>query len=490
MIKASGIKFSTSSHVLIRDNVVSDNDGNGIWFDISSYDVNIVRNLAQRNFRNGIYVEITGTAIVASNLVTGNGQAGIKLSGATDTRVYNNTMADNLTYQMSVHDDGRDNTNSAQIALGITWDTARNTLINNILSAPAAGSVGALLMTEDLDSPKTVDASTMLPTIDDNLYLRSRSAKPGALVTWTRAAQTTPSHYASLSAWQAGEGAGIDPNGLDIVNFGLSPVFTSESRGDFRPMANNPGSGSGAPLPNDIAALVGVTAGVAVDRGLLVAPSAATAVGAPLVSDTYSRTVTPGWGVSDSGAQYSITGATSSSVDGATGSLATGAGAACAAQSDFGPVGSADLAVSVSTLTPTGSGAMADIVARAVDATHQYRARLRVTPSGTVGLAVTRLAGTTSETQVGTELSLAGVHYTAGQRLSLRVQVGGVLGVTTVRARAWLAGQPEPSTWQVTRNDTAAGLQTAGVFGLAASQSANATSPMTFSFDDFVAQTI
>ena len=41
--------------------------------------------------------------------------------------------ADNHEYQLSVHDDGRVNTNPQQIALGITWNTANNTFANNIL---------------------------------------------------------------------------------------------------------------------------------------------------------------------------------------------------------------------------------------------------------------------------------------------------------------------------------------------------------------------
>ena len=79
----SGIKITSSYHVLVKGNVVEDNYSNGIWFDVSSYDRTVVDNFAARNYRNGIYIEITGTSIVASNLSVLNGQAGIKLSGAT-----------------------------------------------------------------------------------------------------------------------------------------------------------------------------------------------------------------------------------------------------------------------------------------------------------------------------------------------------------------------------------------------------------------------
>ena len=124
----SGVKITSSYHVLVKDNVAEDNYSNGIWFDVSSYDATVVDNFAQANYRNGIYIEITGTSIVASNLSILNGQAGLKLSGATEARVYNNTLADNLEYQLSVHDDGRVNTDAQQIALGNHLEDGRQHL--------------------------------------------------------------------------------------------------------------------------------------------------------------------------------------------------------------------------------------------------------------------------------------------------------------------------------------------------------------------------
>ena len=53
----------------------------------------------------------------------------------------------------------------------------------------------------------------------------------------------------------------------------------------------------------------------------------------------------------------------------------------------------------------------------------------------------------------------------AGQKLNLRLQAQGV-SPTTLRARVWIAGQPEPTTWQITGTDSAPELQVPGGIGI------------------------
>jgi len=102
----------------------------GVWSDVSSYDLTLVRNSAARNRNSGFYVELTTKGLVASNLSYRNGLSGLKISGSTDIRVYNNTLANNAKFQTFVIDDGRDNKNSAELTLGITWSTANNSYVN------------------------------------------------------------------------------------------------------------------------------------------------------------------------------------------------------------------------------------------------------------------------------------------------------------------------------------------------------------------------
>ncbi len=266
----SGIKITSSYHVLVTHTIAQDNYSNGIWFDVSSYDATVVDNVAQRNFRNGIYIEITGTSVVASNLSVRNGQAGLKLSGATDARVYNNTLANNGTYQLSVHDDGRVNTDPAELTLGITWITAHDTFANNIFAAPDGGSSGPLLYTEDLDKPKRFDASTMITGMVDDVFARSAPNRPRSLAQWTRIAPRAASNYASLASFAAA--TGYEAGAIEYTGYRASPVFVSPQQGNYSLRAGSPLIASGMPLPADVAAAVGVACCGAVNRGALVYP--------------------------------------------------------------------------------------------------------------------------------------------------------------------------------------------------------------------------
>jgi hypothetical protein len=274
----SGVKIATSYHVLIEHNVVNDNDGNGIWFDVSSYDANVVDNVAANNFRHGIYIEITGTAVVASNVSVGNGQTGLKLSDATSARVYNNTLAGNLRYQLMVDDDGRVNTDPAGIALGITWVSAHNSFANNVLATPDTAHSGPVLFTEDLNNPPKHDASTMIVGMIDDVFARSSAHRSTVLAWWTHPAPASPTKNSTLHAFQ--QSTGYEAGGIEYTGYSTSPIFVAPQKGNY---ALRPGTaliGSGTPLPRDVAALIGVscagTSGTqctnSVNRGALVYP--------------------------------------------------------------------------------------------------------------------------------------------------------------------------------------------------------------------------
>ncbi len=299
---AGGVKISASYHVLVKGNTATNNWGNGIWNDVSSYDVSYVDNFASGNSRNGFYIEITGTFVVASNLSILNGQGGLKISGGTNGRIDNNTFADNLTYQISVHDDGRNQTDPNKIALGITWNTANNTFANNILAAPKTGSAGPLLFTEDNDDPVIVEATRMLSAMDYDLYTRPTATLPSLLAWWIHPAPTPTTQYANLADFHTG--TGYESHGTEINGYNTSPVFTEPDHGNYTPLPGGPADGTGAPLPADIAALIGTQPGVTVDRGALVYPGSGTPPPTPPANDAFSQPI----GVS--GSSGSITGTT------------------------------------------------------------------------------------------------------------------------------------------------------------------------------------
>ena len=70
---------------------------------------------------------------------------------------------------------------------------------------------------------------------------------------------------------------------------------------------------------------------------------------------------------------------------------------------------------------------------------------------------------------------------------SVRLQVTGT-GTTTVRARVWETGTPEPATWQRSATDTSAALQGPGAVGFTSYLSGSATNaPVTVLLDNLQA---
>jgi hypothetical protein len=91
------------------------------------------------------------------------------------------------------------------------------------------------------------------------------------------------------------------------------------------------------------------------------------------------------------------------------------------------------------------------------------------------------------------ETKVAGLTYTAGQRLQVRFVATGT-SPTVLRAKVWATGTAEPSTWQVSASDSTAALQVAGAVGLAnylAGSSTNAPVVSSFqAFKVYVASTV
>jgi hypothetical protein len=100
-----------------------------------------------------------------------------------------------------------------------------------------------------------------------------------------------------------------------------------------------------------------------------------------------------------------------------------------------------------------------------------------------VRLFLTRVAGTT-ETTIATLNTVPGLTLTGGETVEVRFQMQGT-SPTQLRAKVWLAGQSEPSTWQLTGSDSTAALQGAGGVGFVTYLSGSSTNaPHTLSFDN------
>ena len=208
-----------------------------------------------------------------------------------------------------------------------------------------------------------------------------------------------------------------------------------------------------------------------------------------LAQDAFGRNVTNGWGTADVGGAWST-------VSTASNFVVNGIGYIKMANPGSGPaiylsgVSSTDTQVLVSVgldKAPTGGGVTTSVIARGAGTTGDYRAKVMFLANGTVSLGLTRTDSTGAQTTLAADTVIAGLTYTVGDQLNIKVQAYGT-SPTTLNARVWKNGTTEPATWQRTATDSTAALQVAGRIGFFSYNSSSSTNaPIQSLWDNLVA---
>jgi trimeric autotransporter adhesin len=206
---SGGIKITRSRGIVVRNSVLSDNLGQGVWADESSYNITIVDNDASNNLAAGIFVELSDVGTIANNVSTGNKDAGIRVQNSGHFQIWNNTLGRNY-HDVYMVMDTRRQTNLGQSGhdprqklpdMSVPWITQYNAIHNNILD----NSTGtAVLLVEDYS--KTLSAESMHITTSHNAYVRASASSPGRLVSWSAGGGRSTNAYATLAAFQAAKG--------------------------------------------------------------------------------------------------------------------------------------------------------------------------------------------------------------------------------------------------------------------------------------------
>ena len=200
-----------------------------------------------------------------------------------------------------------------------------------------------------------------------------------------------------------------------------------------------------------------------------------------IAEDHFDRTAISSWGNALTGGTWTVNSTASSSVGSGVGVQSHTAGATRKATLNSTSVTDADIRTDLSfDKAMTGGGAFAGIVARNV-ATDYYQSRVRFLADGTMAIQILQGGSTTLANAVvpGT--------YTPGTMLTLRTQIVGT-SPTTIKAKVWVAGTTEPTTWAVTATSSATGLQLAGSVGLVSYTASTITNaPLLAKYDNFVA---
>lgn len=199
------------------------------------------------------------------------------------------------------------------------------------------------------------------------------------------------------------------------------------------------------------------------------------------LQDTFSRSVSSGWGTSDSGLAWVTNGGAASdySTTGFEGRVShTNVGTRrFTAAGDF-----ADVEVMGTVEAPalaTGGNIAGALVARYVNNLNLYMAQVVFTTAGTLQLAIfRRLASTFTQLGATVGADVLG-SYTAAYRARIRFRLTG----TTLRARMWQDNAPEPHVWQVVTTDSSFSSGAVGTHSVLLAGNTN-TLPVAIDFDN------
>lgn len=228
------------------------------------------------------------------------------------------------------------------------------------------------------------------------------------------------------------------------------------------------------------------------DRGATASTSKTITVTGPpaglYANDTFSRTVSNGWGTAEVGGAWSVSGGavTNFSVAGGQGRLSVVPGSTRSASLNAVQQSSSEMTTTLSfDRAQTGGGTYIMVVGRRVTASNAYQLKIRAQSTGAVTAQLSRVVNG-AETVIQTAPSVPGLSWTQGEKLRVRLRVTGT-APSALAARIWEDGSPEPAAWQVMANDSTPALQANGGVGISTYLSSSATQfPMVVSVDDLV----
>lgn len=200
----------------------------------------------------------------------------------------------------------------------------------------------------------------------------------------------------------------------------------------------------------------------------------------PKIIDGFGRTESNGWGTTDTGHAWTVTGGAASdySTDGSQ--AAHSLGSVNVPRHSVVGSGITDVDLSLERIrvgvAPTGAAMQVGLLARYVDVNNYLYGRLFLTTSDTVLVNLRALVGGVEVTT--SNVTVDGLTASAST-IALRFQVEG----TSMRARAWEAGTAEPDEWQVEMDHT--GLHSGAVGVRSTLQTGNTNVSPSFTYDGF-----
>jgi hypothetical protein len=245
---AGGVKVTESTDIVMRDNVVDDNHGHGLWFDLGSHRATVVHNVTRRNASAGIFFEISDTALIAGNVSTDN-VAGIQAGESSDVEVWNNVLVDNA-YALKSYKGWRE---PNPVGFKIR---------NNVISTRRPSG---LPQVDNDDVTGSMTWRQMGWSSDHNAFYR-RSSVTNEFFT-VLADGSGRLHYKALAAVVANTDQ--EHNSFSADNVAVDPFVVDASSCQYGLPAGSVARGRGLPLPPNVATALGLPAGGSVNIGVV-----------------------------------------------------------------------------------------------------------------------------------------------------------------------------------------------------------------------------
>ncbi|WP_435279182.1 hypothetical protein [Streptomyces sp. 1222.5] len=200
------------------------------------------------------------------------------------------------------------------------------------------------------------------------------------------------------------------------------------------------------------------------------------------VTDTFSRTVSNGWGTNDSGFAWSTGGGSASDYSVGSGVGSHLLASVASSRRCFANTSVPDMDIYVSVTADqlaTGDSLIGGVTSRYADSDNLYQGQLRFTSTNAVQVVIIKRVAA-AETVLGS-YTMPGVTFAANTFYRLRFQLKG----TRLRAKGWLASDAETPEWQVTVYDS--DLTTAGLLGFRSISGSGSTNVNpSIKYDDYM----
>lgn len=170
----------------------------------------------------------------------------------------------------------------------------------------------------------------------------------------------------------------------------------------------------------------------------------------PVVLDTFTRVVVNGWGTTDTGQTYVLSGP-AADFDVAAGVGTMSHPAVNSVRNAVVDIGRSDAVIQAAMSTPAlalGTSDLGYVVGRYTDANNFYMARMALTTTSTVMLALRKRVGGV-ETSLGV-ITVPDIVYAPLARYVVKLSLAG----STLQAKLWLEAAVEPVDWMLTATDT------------------------------------